>query len=293
MRRLLYVVAVAVAFFALPIANRQGLFVSVAALVLVGVGLALLASAHANAVSVGTGAFAALGAGVMGTTSPAAAGAAFVMLVFAERTMRIRGNVPRAVHVLLSLVAGGMSGAITAMYVNAQPLVYGVACATAAVISGLPLLIDADHPVAHALDLVASDLPSPVRASLREGATLLRESADIPLDPAVERDVQTTWKSLLRLAQSRAKVETHARARAGKHVQGVVAMLDKRIAEHVSLLSRATIATDTANAARLGMDDTALKSVKSAGLALEATGEAMIDVDMELDAPTSARIAAE
>ncbi len=292
MRRLLYVLAVAVAFFALPMANRQGPFVSVAALVLVGVGLALLASAHANAVSVGTGAFAALGAGVLGTTSPAAAGAAFLMLVFAERTMRIRGNIPRAVHVLLTLIAGGMSGAITAMYVNAQPLVYGVACATAAVVAGLPLLIDADHPVAHALDLVASDLPADVRASLREGATILRESADIPLDPEVEKDVQTTWKSLLKLAQARAKVETHTRARAGKHVQGVVAMLDRRIAEHVSLLSRAITATDTANAARLGMDDSALKSVKSAGLALEATGEAMVDIDQELEAPTSARLAA-
>lgn len=287
MKRLLYVLAVAVAFFALPMANRQGPFVSVAALVLVGVGLALLASAHANAVSVGTGSFAALGAGVLGSTSPAAAGAVFLMLVFAERTMRVRGNIPRAVHVLLSLVAGGMSGAITAMYVNAQPLVYGVACATAAVVSGLPLLIDADHPVAHTLDLVASDLPVDVRTSLREGATLLRESQDIPLDPDVEKDVQSTWKSLLRLAQARAKVETHARARTGKHVQGVVAMLDKRIAEHVSLLSRAITATDTAQAARLGMDDSALKSVKSAGLALEATGEALVDIDVDLEAPTS------
>jgi hypothetical protein len=282
MKRLLYVLALAVAFFALPLANRQGPFVSVAALVLVGVGLALLASAHANAISVGTGAFAALGAGVMGTTSPAAAGAVFLMLVFAERTMRVRGNVPRAVHVLLSLIAGGMSGAITSMYVNAQPLVYGVACATAAVVAGLPLLIDADHPVAHALDLVAADLPSDVRDRIREGATLLRESQDIPLDADVEKDVQSTWKSLLKLSHARAKVETHARNRTGKHVQGVVAMLDKRIAEHVSLLSRAFTATDTANAARLGMDDAALKSVKSASLALEASGEAMVDVDSAL-----------
>ena len=282
MNRLLYVLAVASAFFVLPFANQRGVFVSVPTLVVLGVGLALLASAHVNALSVTTGAFAALGAGVLGATSPVAAGAAFVMLVFAERTMRVRGNIPRAAHVLLSLIAGGMSGAITAMYVGAPTLVFAVACATAAVIAALPLLIDADHPVAHMLDLIAAELPTDVRKSLQEGASLFRETRDLPLDASVTKEVHTAWISLQKLAQARAKIEPHARLRSGKHVQGVVAMLDKRIVDHVALLSRAITATDTASAARLGLDDRALRNVESASLVLEANNDAMVDVEREL-----------
>jgi hypothetical protein len=290
MKRVAYLAAIAAAFFALPIANRYGPFVSVGALVAIGVGLALLASAHANSLSVTGGAFAALGAGVMGATSPVAAGAVFVMLVFAERTLRVRGNLPRAAHVLLCLAGGGMSGAITAMYVASAPLVYAVACATAAVVSGLPLLVDADDPVAHLLDVTASALPQPARGALHDGAELRRQTRDVPLDDDVEKSVHNTWKSLVKLANARAKVEPHVRgARTSKHVSGVVAMLDKRIRDHVTLLSRALTAMDTAEAARLGLDDTALRSVASASDALEATGEAIVDVDVDLESPSSAK----
>jgi hypothetical protein len=290
MKRLVYLAAIAGAFFALPIANRYGPFISVGALVAIGVALALLASAHANSLSVAGGAFAALGAGVMGTTSAVAAGAVFIMLVFAERTLRVRGNLPRAAHVLLCLVGGGMSGAITAAYTGATPLVYGVACATAAIIAGLPLLVDADDPVAHLLDVTASGLPQPARGALLDGAELRRQTRDVPLDEDVEKSVHNTWKSLVKLAHARAKVEPHVRGgRSSRHVTGVVAMLDKRIRDHVTLLARALTAMDTAQAARLGLDDSALRSVANASDVLEATGEALVDVDVDLASPASSK----
>ena len=291
MKKLVYLLATAAAFFALPITNRMGPFVSVGALVFVGVALALLASAYASTVSVSGGAFAALGAGVLGATSPAAAGATFLMLVFAERTLRVKGSFARAAHVLLCLAAGAMSGAITAMYTGQGPLVYGVACAVAAVISGLPLLVEADDPVAHLLDLTATGLPEPARGALRDGAELRRQSRDVPLDRDVEKSVRSTWKSLVALAEARAKVEPHTRGGRGtKHVTTVVAMLDKRIRDHVSLLSRAITAMDTAEAARLGLDDSAMRSVAQASDTLEATGEAMVDIDNDLASQRGAAV---
>jgi hypothetical protein len=55
-------------------------------------------------------------------------------------------------------------------------------------------------------------------------------------------------------------------------------MLDARLAEHVTALARAYAAVDTARAAELGLDDVALRTVESAGEALDHVSRAMIEV---------------
>jgi hypothetical protein len=55
-------------------------------------------------------------------------------------------------------------------------------------------------------------------------------------------------------------------------------MVDQRIAEHVAVLARAYSAVDAVSAARIGLDDTALKGTESIGESLDDVSRAMIEV---------------
>jgi hypothetical protein len=55
-------------------------------------------------------------------------------------------------------------------------------------------------------------------------------------------------------------------------------MLDQRIDEHVNVLARAYTAVDTAAAAAVSLDDTALKNVEHVGESLEEVSRAMVEV---------------
>jgi hypothetical protein len=59
----------------------------------------------------------------------------------------------------------------------------------------------------------------------------------------------------------------------------VLAMLDERIADHVAVLGRAYTAVDTARAAAVGIDDSALQDVESMGDSLEEVSRALAEVD--------------
>jgi hypothetical protein len=97
---------------------------------------------------------------------------------------------------------------------------------------------------------------------------------------------------LLRLAEARQRVQrargvraapTRTRPGSGDQVaspsDAVLAMLDVRLSEHVTALARAYVAVDRARAAELGLDDVALRTVESAGDALDTVSRAMIDVE--------------
>jgi len=291
MRKLAFVIAAASMFAFEPIAGRFGPVVASLALVWMGVVLAVFASGYVQSLSVTGGALGAFGAGILASVSPAAAGAILVSAAFAERTTRVRSRTARAVHVLIALVGGGLGGALSTAYSTASLPVFGVAVVVAAVLAALPLLVEADDPVAHALDQAAIAVAEPAKASLAQGAELRRQANEVPLDRATAKRVKSTWQSLMRLAEARIRLErtrpgvplvrvaeTAAEPPKSTTTQSVLGMLDQRIKEHVEVLSRAYTAVDTAAAAALGLDDAALKNTEHVGDALEDAAAAMVEV---------------
>lgn len=279
-----------------------------------GVLLAVSASGAVQSLAVAGGALGALGAGVLAATSPAVASAVLLALAFAERTTRVRGRTARAVHVGIALVGGALAGSLSSAFALSSIPVFAVAVIVAAVLSALPLLVEADDPIAHALDTSAELVSEPARGALRQGAELRREAEEVPLDRITRARVRKTWQSLLRLAEARVRLErTRPRAlvriaeaaatappgEAAKAegeaeapppssppasaprataADAVLGMVDQRIAEHVSVLARALAAVDTARAAAIGLDDVALKNVESMGDSLEEVSRAMVEV---------------
>lgn len=290
MKKLAFLVAAASLFAAVPLANRFGAVASSVAIVWLGVLLAVFASGAIQSLTVAAGALGAFGGGVLAPVSPAAAGAVFVAAAFAERTTRIRSKTARAVHVLVALVGGALAGSLSAGFATATLPVFAVAIVVAAVLAATPLLVEADHPVAHALDQAAAAVAEPAKKSLADGAELRRSTEEVPLDRATQARVKKTWQSLLKLAEARVRLErsrprTMIRvAEEGKEgtpptaADQVLTMLDQRIAEHVTVLSRAYTAVDTANAATVGLDDSALKTVEPVADSLEEVSRAIVEV---------------
>jgi hypothetical protein len=325
MKKIAFVVAAASLFAFAPLAGRFGPVASSVALVWMGVLLALFASGASAgqgwSLAIGTGALGAFGSGVLASVSPTAAGAVLVAAAFAERTTRVRSRTARAVHVLVALVGGGFAGALSNAYTTASLPVFAVAAVVAAVLAALPLLVEADDPVAHALEQAADLVGDPAKRSLLDGAELRRNAEDVPLDRATAARVKTTWQSLLRLAEARIRLErtrpqallriaeqvaapapavspapatsdestdapaptsapasTPTAAAQPTAAAAVLAMVDQRITEHVTVLSHAYTAVDAVTAARIGIDDSALKNVESMGESLDEVSRAIVEV---------------
>jgi MFS family permease len=320
MRKVAFIVAAASLFALAPIANRFGPVASSVALVWLGVLLAVCASGSAQSLAVASGAFGAFGSGILATVSPAAAGAVLVAAAFAERTTRIRSRPARAVHVLVALVGGGLAGTLSASFNASSIPVMAVAILVAAVLSALPLLVDADDPIAHALDQAAAAVGEPARAALVSGAELRRNAEEVPLDRATQARVRKTWGSLLRLAEARVRLERSrpkvlvrigelaaaslavpssqaasavppsqaapassalVTAAPPSAAAAVLAMVDQRLVEHVTVLAKAYTAVDTARAAAIGLEDADLRTVDSMGDSLEDVSRAMVEVKAE------------
>ena len=260
--------------------------------------------------AVASGAFGAFGSGILAGVSPAAAGAVMVAAAFAERTTRIRSRTARAVHVLVALVGGGLAGTLSTAFGSSSIPVMAVATLVAAVLSALPLLVEADDPVAHALDQAAASVSQPARSALLQGAELRRNAAEVPLDSGTAARVKKTWQSLLRLAEARVRLERSrpktlvriadaSSLGAASHTpqlslaleappskalvapsaaDAVLDMVDQRLAEHVTVLAKAYTAVDTARAAAIGLEDADLRTVDSLGDSLEDESRAMIEV---------------
>jgi len=292
-KKLAFVVAAACLFALGPVADRFGPVGSSIALVWLGILVAVTASGSAQALAVAAGALGAFGSGVLGSVSPAAAGAVMIAAAFAERTTRVRSKTARALHVLVALVGGALAGSLSSAFTAASIPVFAVAVVVASVLAALPLLVEADDPVAHALEQAALDVSEPARASLREGAELRRHVEDVPLDAAAAERVKKTWQSLLRLAEARVRLEASAPKllfvrvatspegasdKPATAAESVLAMVDQKIADHVAALGKAFAAVDTARAAAVGIDDAALKNVESLGETLEEESRAIVEV---------------
>jgi MFS family permease len=324
MTKIAFVVAAMSLFAFAPLANRFGPVAGSLALVWLGVLLALFASGTIQSLAIAGGALGAFGSGVLASVSPIAAGAVLVAAAFAERTTRVRSRTARAVHVLVALVGGGFAGALSNAYTTASMPVFAVAAVVAAVLAALPLLVEADDPVAHALEQAAVFVAEPAKRSLLDGAALRRNAQEVPLDRATAARVRTTWQSLLRLAEARIRLERtrpHALVRIAEQLaptapppsagapasttapapasamgtpasppsaaDAVLGMVDQRIAEHVSVLARAYTAVDAVSAARLGLDDAALKNVASMGESLDEVSRAIVEVRAEERLPST------
>jgi hypothetical protein len=271
-------------------ASSAGGFGGQAGAPVVGVGLIALPAAG--------GALGALASAVLSPISPAAAGAALVGLAFAERTSRVRGLPARIAHAGVTALAGAAAGAVATSFSTASLMVRGVSLVVVAVLIGLPLLLEADDPAAHALDGLASCVPDPSRSALREGAELRRASGEVSLDRKTSREVRATWRALVELGEARARLTRVSAARGpaeeeakdaaaridegvaskmGAQSQAVAKKLDDRIAEHVRALTRALTAVDAARAAEVGLNDAALRSVETVGESYEHVSRSLVD----------------
>jgi hypothetical protein len=147
-------------------------------------------------------------------------------------------------------------------------------------LASLPLLVDADDPLAHALDEIASQVSEPAAASLHEGAELCRTVDATMLDRAEAREARTTWRSLLSLARTRSRLERSRKLttdKASMHGEAVARRIDDRIAQHVKALARMYTAADEARAAEASLDDRALRTVESHGESLEQVSKAIVE----------------
>lgn len=293
MKKIAFLVAAASLFAVAPLANRFGPVVSSAALVWLAVMLAVCASGAINSLGVASGALGAFGSGILAAISPAAAGAVLLGAAFAERTTRVRSRTARGVHVLLAVVGGALAGSCSHAFAGSSYAVMGVSIVVAAVLSALPLLVEADDPVAHALEVAARDVSEPAKTHLASGAELRRSSVEIPLDRQTDSKVKTTWKSLLRLGEARVRLERN-RPRIRVATEGtaltpqdqVLGMVDQRIGDTVAALEKALSAVDTAHAAAIGIDRSALEHVDSLGESMNEVSRALVEVD----GPTTARM---
>ncbi|MDB4945146.1 MAG: hypothetical protein JWP97_4680 [Labilithrix sp.] len=285
MKKIAFMIAAASLFAVGPLTQRLGPVPSAAALVCLGVLVAMAASGAPSSLAITAGALGALGAGILGPVSPAAAGALLVAAAFAERTTRVRTKNGRAIHVMAAVLGGALAGSLSGAFGGASPAVLAVAVVVAAVVSALPLLVDADDPLAHALEVAARSVSEPARAALLSGAELRRSAEDVPLDRATAVRVKKTWQALLRLAEARLRLERSRGTTAlpalpagqPSAADAVLGMVDQRIAEHVTALGKAITAVDTARAAAASLDDAELRSMETMGDSLEDVSRALVD----------------
>jgi hypothetical protein len=272
MRALALLVAAAAAHGLAPFAPRLGTVLGSMALVALAVLLAMAATGLPSALAVAAGALGAFASGVVAGAGPALAGALLVTLCFAERTLRIRDNKARLLHLGLAAGAGALAAWLSARYAPADMLVRVVVVVVAAVLTALPLAVPADDPVAFALDDVARDVAEPAKASLAAGAELRRTVDESLLDRESARDARQAWQNLVRLAQARARLEKPRRG-----TDAVLRRLDQRIGEHVESLTKMYTAADAASAATLSLDDSALMKVDNAGSSLDEVSKAIVE----------------
>jgi hypothetical protein len=287
-RKLGFLVAAAMVLGLGPVASKLGPLLGPVASVALAILLSCTASGTVCAFAVAAGAVGAFAAGVLETTSTAIAGTCLVLFAFAERTTRVRTSAARAVHLSVAAVGGTLAGALSSAYGSSSPPLLGVSILVGSVLMALPLLVEADDPIAHALERTATLVRHPASRSLREGAALRRLGDDTVLDPEVRRGGASTWQKLLKLAEARLRLERICGAAACAKpsaeptntpaTEVVLGMLDEAIADHVAALARAYAAVDTARAATIGLDNTAARGVDALGETLEDVTRALMDL---------------
>jgi hypothetical protein len=262
--------------------GAPGLVASLAILT-VGIFSASAASSSISAIPAALGALAALSTAMLAPMHAAIAGAAFFTLAYGERASRVAALRSRIAHVALSSIGGAIAATIATSFASADVATRFVAVVVGIAIVSLPTLIDAVDPLAHALEDVAKDVPDPSRTHLIRAASLLSTPNQADLEPRIARDVAQTFRSLLRLAEARARL-TRISPKAPSAL-AVATKLDARIVEHTEILERAYSAVSAMTAAELSLDDPSLRKIDDTSDALEAISKAIADEE-SLVAPT-------
>lgn len=278
MKKVLFLLAAAASFAVVPFADQAGAAPGALILVALGCALAMTASGMWSAISAGAGAVGAFASGVLASTSPAAAGAVLVGLCFAERTLRVRGSNSRLLHLGIAVGAGAIAGSLSTAFQSASLTHQVVAAVVAAFVAALPLLLDADDPLAHSLDQAAQNVSEPAKKSLQDAAELRRNLDEDVVEKREAKKMHRTWSALERLAQARVRLErAGAKSSDSERAKTVTEMVDRRIAEHLAALNRAYTAADTAKAAEAGLDDGTLRDVEGVGDELEEVSRVLVE----------------
>jgi hypothetical protein len=277
MTKVLFFLAAVATLAGASLATRLDTVTGSLLLVALGVAMAWAASESVSAFGATTGALGAFGGTVLASGSAAVGAAIFVALAYAERTTRVAKAPAKLIHVATALIAGGLAGSVASSYASASLAVHGVAVVVSAVLIALPLLIEADDPTAHTLDALAREISGSSSNELHRGAELRRTADDAVLGDGAAL-VRRTWRSLVRMGEARARLERNRTRASGTAAVAVVEMLDQKIAAHVSTLTRAYTAVDTAHAAAVGLDDAALKGADTDAESLDEVSQAMVDV---------------
>lgn len=183
-----------------------------AALVLVVVAtLAAVLSSRLGPVSVAAGALAALAWALLRPAMPSVAGPALVVLLLLGRTTRVLAAPAQLLHVGLGVASGGISAWAIHTWLpdglgwadlSRLGLTELAALVLAALVLGLPFLIDAEQPEVHALLSLARRSRGPARTRLlRAVAAARRSQALVALEPAERRVLRRALEDLARVGE--------------------------------------------------------------------------------------------
>lgn len=283
LKRLSFVALTALVLGATASFDRLAAIPSAGLLVASAVLLACAASGAFNWATVSMGAIGAFAGAALRTTSFAASGAVILVCVFAERTLRVRGGVGRAVHVGMALLGGGAAMFLAGSFGARDASLFGVAIAVGTALSALPLLIDADDPVAAELDRISKIVPESVARELRSAAQMRRHGKDVTMDADVAKNVDGTFDTLLRLAEARVRVQRASEVD-GESGKKVAALVDGKIVLCAAAIRKAFAASDTVQAYATARDDQELHALSAKSESIEEASRTLLEAEADVAA---------
>ena len=157
----------------------------------------------------------------------------------------------------------------------------------------VPLLVKADAAIAYQLESCAKTL-APKHASILvdeaakhallvsnkilDAAQFYRMVEEVSLDEAVEKGVERSWLTYVKLAQTRVELEQSLRTTPSEMAKKTGSILEEKMEEHLAVIQKAYSATAGVQAVTMGLDDTAIKAVSNANDVLEEAQKALLEV---------------
>ena len=283
MKRVGFVILTALVLGATASFDRLAAIPSAGMLVASAVLLACAASGGFNWATVSFGAMGAFAGAALRTTSFAASGAVILVCVFAERTLRVRGGVGRAVHLGMALLGGGAAMFLAGSFGARDASLFGVAIAVGTALCALPLLIDADDSIAAELDRISKILPEAIARELRSAAQMRRHGKDVAMDADVAKNVEGTFETLLRLAEARVRVQRASEVD-GESGQKVAALVDAKITLCATAIRKAFAASDTVRAYATARDDQELHALSAKSESIEEASRTLMEAEADVAA---------
>jgi hypothetical protein len=277
LKRGAFALLVAAYFAAMPYLETKTGYVTHALLVVaLGVLIACAVSGTWSTTAIASGALGAFFHDAMRSDFAILAGAAFAAMVYVERTLQMPTRKRQALHTGLALAGGGLASAVIANYQTAAPSLLAVALAVGVALFCLPLIVDADDPMAQALERTAHLLPASPASALREAAHLKRGSETASISSASRETVQKALESILKLGETRAQItRTIGLSLGDEGSRSVAEVLDKKILSHVDVVKRAFAAADAVHAIVRNADTSAVDSLAATGESLDEVRKAL------------------